>query len=98
MLRSATDKIRLTVTLPIGIRGKLDDVLADFGEGYDVRFRESSTLQVVNGKVPVLVAVYCPARDSTLPVSVEFAPVGDGPLSPGSASGTANTWISYRAG
>jgi hypothetical protein len=98
MLRSATDKIRLTVTLPLGVRGRLDDVLADFGEGYDVRFRESSTLQVVNGLVPVRVAVYCPARDSTLSVTVEFAPVGDGPLSPGSAAGTANTWISFRAG
>ena len=98
MLRSASDKIRLTVVIPLGVRGRLVDVLADFGEGYDVRFRESSMLQVVNGRVPVRVAVYCPARDSTLPVIVEFAPVGDGPLSPGSASGTANAWVSLRAG
>jgi hypothetical protein len=97
MLQSATDKIRLTVFVPTGVRGKLVDVLADFGEGYDVRFRESSLLHVVDGQVPVIVSVYCPARDSSLPVMVEFAPVGDGPLSPGSASGTANSLITFRA-
>ena len=98
MLRSATDKIRLTVVVPYGVRGRLIDVLADFGEGYDVGFRESSTLQVVDGRVPVRVSVYCPAQDSSLPVTVEFFPVGDGPLSPGSASGTANSLITFRAG
>lgn len=98
MLNAATDKIRLTVTLPSGIRGKLVDVLADFGKGYDVRFLSSSALQVVNGQVPALVSVYCPARDSMLPVTVEFAPVDTGPLTPASATGTANAWILLRAG
>jgi hypothetical protein len=98
MLKSATDKIRLTVILPPGVAGRKVDVLADFGKGYDIRFLSSSALQVVNGRVPVIAAVYCPARDSTLPVIVDFAPVGTGPLSPGSATGTANAWVSLRAG
>jgi hypothetical protein len=98
MLTSATDKIRLTVTLPPGIEGKLVDVLADFGEGYDVRFVSSSTLKTVVGKVPVQLAVYCPARDGTLPVTVEFVPVNTGPLTAGTAAGTANTLVTLRAG
>jgi hypothetical protein len=97
MLQSATDKIRLTVTLPSGVEGRKLDVLADFGKGYDIRFLSSSTLKVVNGRVPVLVAVYCPARDSTLPVIVDFAPVGTGPLTAGSTTGTANSWVSLLA-
>jgi hypothetical protein len=98
MLKSATDKIRLTVTLPRGVEGKLIDILADFDEGYDVRFTTSSALIAAGGKIPVQLAVYCPARDGTLPVTVEFVTVGTGPLVSGSAAGTANTWISLRAG
>jgi hypothetical protein len=93
MLSSATDKIRLRVVVPSGVSGKLVDVLSDFGKGYDVRFVTSSALQVVNGKIPVALAVYCPARDSTLPVSVEIAPVNIGPLASGSGTGTANSLI-----
>ena len=94
MLRSATDKILLNVTLPRGVEGKLIDILSDFGEGYDVEFYSSRSLYVVDGVIPVRLALYCPARDSSLPVDVEFAPVGDGPLTSGTASGSANTWIS----
>jgi hypothetical protein len=94
MLRSATDKILLNVTLPRGVEGKLIDILSDFGEGYDVEFHSSWDLQAEDGMVPVRLAIYCPTRDSSLSVSVEFAPVGDGPLSAGSAAGTANDWIS----
>lgn len=39
-----------------------------------------------------------PARDGSLPVIVEVAPVGDGPLPSASASGTANSWIKFTAG
>ena len=98
MLEAATDKIRLTVTVPVGVRARLEDIPADFGEGYDLRFAESKTLQVSNGRVPVLLAVYCPATDSTLPVVVDFAPEGTGPLTPAGASGFANAWITFRAG
>ena len=98
MLESATDKIRLTVTLPPRVEGRLLDIAADFGEGYDVRFATSTALQVAGGKVPVLIAVYCPARDGALPVVVELAPVGTGPLAASTAQGSANAWISLRAG
>jgi hypothetical protein len=98
MLESATDKIRLTVTLPLGVRGRLSDIAADFGEGYDVRFSSSSTLVATGSHVPMLVNVYCPARDSTLPVTVDVAPVGTGAVSAATGSGTANTWIKVRAG
>jgi hypothetical protein len=98
MLSSATDKIVLNVTLPQGVEGKLIDILSDFGDGYRVRFYTSSTLQVVDGQIPVVLAAWCPARDATLPVSVEFAPVGVGRLTSGANSGTANAWIAVSAG
>lgn len=97
MLRSATDKIRLRVTLPSGVQGKLIDILADFDEGYDVRFSTSTALTVAGGVIPVQLAVNCPARDETLPVMVEFAPVGDGQLRAGTAAGTADQWITLLA-
>ena len=98
MLKSATDKIRLNVTVPRGVDGKLIDILADFDRGYDVRFTTSSTLEVADGRIPVVLAAYCPARDGTLSVTVEFAPVDVGPLTPATAEGTANTWITVHAG
>ena len=96
MLNSATDKILLNVTLPPGVDGKLLDILADFGEGYRVRFYSSASMQVVDGHIPVRLAVYCPARDSSLPVTVEFAPNTPGQLTVGNASGFANSWISLN--
>jgi hypothetical protein len=98
MLDSATDKILLRVALPPGVDGKLRDILSDFDKGYDVRFTTSSALQVVNGLIPVRLAVYCPARDSSLAVNVQFSPVDAGPLTPASAAGTANEWIDFQAG
>jgi hypothetical protein len=97
MLKSATDKIRLVVMLPAGVDGKRIDVLADFGRGYDIRFVSLPTVKVVNGRVPALVTVYCPARDATLPVNVDFAPIGAGPLAAASASGKADALITLLA-
>jgi hypothetical protein len=98
MLAAATDKIRLVVTVPVGVRARLDDILADFGEGYDVRFAETRELRAANGRIPVRIAVYASASDGTLPVVVDFAPVGSGPLTAAGATGTANRWITFRAG
>src|SRR4051794_13369250 len=93
MLQSATDKIRLTVMLPVGVEGRKLDVLADFGKGYDIRFLTSAGLMVVGGRVPVVVSVYCPALDASLPVEVVISPVGSGPLASASATGSANSLV-----
>ena len=93
MRAAATGKIRLVVTIPDRVEAKLLDVLADFGEGYDVDFARSRDLRAASGRVPVRVAVYAPASDGTLPVLVDFVPVGSGPLAPASAAGTANAWL-----
>ena len=98
MLKSATDKIRLTVTLPPRISGKLIDIEADFDEGYDVEFKTSKSLVATDDKIQMQIAVYCPARDSSLPVMVEVVPVGDGPVPFATASGNANSWIRFSAG
>jgi hypothetical protein len=93
MLSSATDKIILQVTLPVGIKGQLETINADFGKGYRVRFFESSNLVATRSHVPVQLAVYCPARNTALPVNVDFTPVGDGRLTAASTAGTADRWI-----
>ena len=98
MMSSATDKILLRAALPSGVSGKLIDILSDFDKGYDVRFTTSSALKVVNGQIPVALSVYCPARDASLAVSVQFAPIGTGPLTSASAAGTADAWITLQAG
>ncbi len=97
MLKSATGKIRLTVMVPAGIEGKRIDVLTDFGKGYDIRFLPVSNLKVLSGRVPTLLTVYCPARDATLPVIVDFTPVGSGPLTAASATGKADTLVTLFA-
>ena len=98
MLSSATDKIILQVTLPVGIKGQLTKVNADFGKGYRVRFFESSDLVATRSHVPVRFAVYCPARNSALPVNVDFAPMGEGRLTAASTTGSADAWIFLATG
>lgn len=94
MRAAATDKIRLVVTTPERVEAKLVDILADFGEGYDVDVERSRALRATSGRVPVRIDVYAPASDGMLPVLVDFVPVGSGPLAAAGAKGAANAWIS----
>ena len=96
MLAAATDKIRLTVTVPHDAHPGLEDILADFGHGYDVRFNKTRRLRATAEGTPVEISVCAPARDGTLPVVVEFAP-GVGAHATAAARGTANAWILLAA-
>jgi hypothetical protein len=98
LLGQATGPIKIKVSIPEGSRGWV--VLSDlgFGRGYDIDFIETSDLARVNRRTPVIVDVYAPAKDSSLPVTVTFAPRT---LSSSlkdilfgmSADGNANEWI-----
>ena len=52
-----------------------------------------AVLQKTDKGVEVRVQVYVPARDSTMPIKVEFSPRLLGLLWTDSAEGTANEWI-----
>ena len=93
----------IVVTVPDGVKKQL--VLNDlgFGQGNTVSFKTSSRLRVTRSGVEVKVAVRVPVDDSKLPdydgpmpVRVEFAPRVVGILSPASAEGTANQWVTLR--
>jgi hypothetical protein len=67
-----------------------------FGKGEVVYFEESPALKRTAHGVEVEVAVYVPARDSSMYVGIEFAPNIIGLLNPARAEGTANSWVILR--
>ena len=98
MLVKASGPIKLRISIPEGSRGRV--VLTDlgFGRGYDIAFVKTSALTRGDGRTPVIVEAYAPARDGSLPVSVTFAPrTLDSSLADilfgMSAEGSANEWI-----
>jgi hypothetical protein len=101
MLLKSTGPIKMKISIPVGSKGWV--VLTDlgFGKGYDISFVQTSTLVRSNGRTPCKVEVYAPAKDSSLPVTVNFAPrsLGSGLadiLFGMSASGNANSWVTLR--
>jgi hypothetical protein len=93
-LLTTTGPIEIVVTVPTGTR--VQHVISDlgFGRGYDFSFAESDALVATDDGVPVEVDVYVPATRDELPISVYFAPRLLGLLSPASADGYANSWVS----
>jgi hypothetical protein len=98
MLTQATGPVKMRIYVPEGSQGLV--VLTDvgFARGYDIDFIETSELTRRKGKTPVVVKVYAPAKDSSLPVSVNYAPRALGSslkdiLFGMTADGNANEWI-----
>lgn len=89
---TVTGPNQIVVTVPQGVNAWL--LLSDlgFGRGNVVTFAQSPNLRVTADGIEVRVATYVPATGS-FPVRVEFAPRLLGLLSPASAEGTTNTWI-----
>jgi hypothetical protein len=101
MLVKATGPVKIEISIPVGSDGWV--VLTDlgFGKGYDISFVETAALARSDGQTPCQVDVYAPAKDSSLPVTVTFAPrsLGNGLadiLIGMSASGYANHWVTPR--
>ena len=90
---SVTGPNQIVVTVPQGVKAWL--VLSDlgFGRGNVVTFVQSPNLRKTADGIEVRVDTYVPANRS-FPVRVEFAPRLLGLLSPASAEGTSNAWIS----
>ena len=99
MLLKATGPIRMEIIIPTGSTGSV--VLTDLGflRGYDIVFKHSSALTKTRSHTQVKIRVYAPARVSTLPVTVTFAPRNlNNSLSEillgTSKTGTSNQWVS----
>jgi len=93
---TVTGPTKMIVTVPEGVKTQL--ILTDLGflRGYDVKFEQSSELQKTDKGVEVRVEVYVPARDSTMPIKVEFSPRLLGLLNPDGVEGTANQWMTLE--
>lgn len=96
-LLTTTGPIKITVTVPRGIN--VTHVLSDlgFGKGYKITVVKSASLKATKTSVPVNIDVYVPAKSNLLPVSVFFSPRLLGILSPASADGAANQWVSLQS-
>jgi hypothetical protein len=99
MLLKATGPIRLEITIPTGSKGGV--VLTDLGflRGYDIVFKYSSALTKTRSHTQVKIRVYAPAKVSTLPVTVTFAPRSLNSslteiLLGTNKTGTSNQWVS----
>src|SRR5947209_7551337 len=85
MRTAANGPARIIVTLPVGVSGGVYATDQGFGRGYDIRFNSSAALKVTSTSIPIVVAVYAPASDPTLPLLVEVTPRGASPLTAASA-------------
>lgn len=98
MNTSATGPVKIVVPIPTGSTGAVYAMDNGFGQGYQISFVKSSSMQRTATHTQVRVQVYAPAKDSTLPVQVDMMPRSQngntGVLLGASASGTANKWVS----
>jgi len=74
MLLSATGPVKINVLIPTTSSGSVILMDAGFGHGYDIRFIKTTKLTRTSRRTPVIIEAYAPAKDSTLPFSVTFAP------------------------
>jgi hypothetical protein len=91
---------RLVLTVPEGVNGWF--LLSDlgFGRGYDLQVKHSSDLQKTWRGTEVMVEVYVPAKDDSLPVTATFSPRVLGLLGLSkstSVSGSSNEWLTLKA-
>jgi hypothetical protein len=98
MLTSATGPISMEIVIPVGSRGSVWLTDVGFLRGYNIVFKQSSALKRTATHTQVRVRVYAPAKNSSLPVTVTFAPRTLSSslrevLFGSSASGYANAWV-----
>jgi hypothetical protein len=93
MLDDATGKVALVVHVPptYAAETELLDLDDGFGFSYDLKVQESDHLDDQNG-IDIVVEVYAPATDDTLPVKVEVDPI-DRQGGTKQRKGNANEWI-----
>jgi hypothetical protein len=91
-----TGPTKIVISTPPEVDAVLIASTLGFGKGEVVEFEQSESLKVRAEGIDLRIRVFVPATDEELPVLVEFAPRILGVLTPMSAQGTANDWISFR--
>lgn len=97
-LTKVTGPTEIVISTPVGVDAELAIATLGFGHGEKVRFEESESLKVTQGRIEVRIKVRVPARSDAMPIRVEFAPHVVGVLEPTQSEGNANEWISLRSG
>jgi hypothetical protein len=91
-LSSVTGPTEIVVSVPVGVSAALVVVGVGFGRGEVVHFDEKHRLKQSADGVELEVGVYVPA-DRELPIGVELARNLVGILTPTTADGITNEWI-----
>jgi hypothetical protein len=93
VLLKVTGPTEIVVTIPEGVSASVVTYGQGFGRGESITIVSSPDLQKTTSGIQVRIDVLVPATEN-LPIRVEFAPRVVGILSPASANGFANTWVS----
>lgn len=98
MLLSATGPVKLNISIPSNSSGSVILMDAGFGHGYTIKFIKTTKLKRTSSKTPIIIDAYAPAKDSSLPFEVTFAPRSlDSSVSSilfgMTKSGYANRWL-----
>ena len=96
-LLRVTGTTRIEVSVPPGVSVALASPGVGFGYGEDVALRESPSLSVTRQGMEVRIKVFVPAADDAVPVLVQVAPRLIDILSPSTAEGHANEWVTQQA-
>lgn len=91
-----TGPTKVRVLVPRGVDA--DVLISDlgFGRGYDNSIHEVKHLRQTKRHTEIEVQVYVPSRDSSMPILVETSPGLLRLLSPDTAEGTANSWVTMK--
>ena len=89
---SVTGPTEIVVSVPVGVSAALVVKGVGFGRGEVVHFEEKSRLKQLADGIELEVGVYVPANRE-LPIGVEFARNLVGILTPTTAEGVTNQWI-----
>ena len=89
---SVTGPTEIVVSVPVGVSASLVVAGVGFGRGEVVRFEEANRLKQLADGLELEVGVYVPASRE-LPIGVELARNLVGILTPTTAEGVTNQWI-----
>ena len=93
MRTAQTGPIVIVITVPLGTSAGVYATDNGFGAGYAITIQQSSSIKTTTTTTSIQVAVFAPATNSTLPVTVKVTPRSVGPVHAASAEGRANRWV-----
>jgi len=96
-LKKVTGPTQIVIVTPIEVLATLATPGLGFGHGEFVTFQKSRSLKISSSGIQVIVKVFVPSTDSTMPIGIYFAPRIIGLLHPATAEGYANSWVVLRS-